>query len=100
MTLIYPLPLQRGQIIFFVIFFFLSILKFSFFTLQIVEVNQIDLFKLNNWDNRSRSCSLKWIQFSLDWDNLLDMPIDHKASIKTKEEIEKIRPGINAFMGA
>lgn len=55
-----------------------------------MKINQIDLFKLNNWDNRSKSSSLKWIQFSLDWDNLLDMPIKHTKCIETKEEIDTI----------
>jgi hypothetical protein len=55
-----------------------------------LQIQQIDLFKLNHWDNVSKKSSLKWIQFSMDWDNLLDMPIEHTERITTKEEIDII----------
>lgn len=53
-------------------------------------IKQIDVFKLNHWDNPAKRSSLKWIQFSMDWDNLLDMPIHHSTRIETAEQIKII----------
>lgn len=53
-------------------------------------ISQIDLFKLNHWDNPAKRSSLKWIQFSMDWHNLLDMPIHHSTHVKTAEQIKII----------
>jgi hypothetical protein len=51
---------------------------------------QLDVFKLNHWDNVAKMSSLKWIQYSIDWKNLLEMPIHHSTNISNLEEIEKI----------
>jgi hypothetical protein len=53
-------------------------------------IPQIDVFKLNHWDNPAKRSSLKWIQFSMDWHNLQDMPIHHTTYIKTMAEINDI----------
>ena len=53
-------------------------------------IDQIDLFKMNHWDNVAKRSSLKWIQFSMDWDNVKDMPIHHSVEIKTVEEISTV----------
>ena len=53
-------------------------------------IPQIDVFKLNHWDNPAKRSSLKWIQFSMDWKNLQDMPIHHTTHINTIEEINEI----------
>lgn len=55
-----------------------------------MTIKQIDLFKLHHWDNPAKRSSLKWIQFSIDWDNMLDMPIHHSTIIKTQEELDLI----------
>lgn len=62
-------------------------LEFSPYDLQI---NQVDVFKLNHWDNPAKRSSLKWIQFSMDWKNIIDMPIHHSTEITTFEQIEEI----------
>ena len=51
---------------------------------------QIDVFKLHHWDNPAKRSSLKWIQYSMDWENILDMPIHHETEITTQEEIDVI----------
>ena len=38
-------------------------------------IPQIDVFKLNHWDNMAKLSSLKWIEYTMDWNNILDMPI-------------------------
>jgi hypothetical protein len=55
-----------------------------------MQIQQLDVFKLNHWDNKAKSSSLKWIQFSMDWDNLLDMPIEHTEHIENYEQINTI----------
>jgi len=55
-----------------------------------LSIRQLDVFKLNHWDNRAKSSSLKWIQYSMDWYNMQDMPIHHTTEIETKEELDEI----------
>ena len=42
-----------------------------------LKIKQIDLFKLNHWDNKAKMSSLKWIQYSMDWQNVEEMPHQH-----------------------
>lgn len=53
-------------------------------------IPQIDVYKLNHWDNAAKRSSLKWIQYSMDWHNLQDMPIHHETMIHTQEELDMI----------
>jgi len=55
-----------------------------------LSIGQIDIFKMHHWDNPAKRSSLKWIQYSMDWDNILEMPIHHESAITTKEEIDTI----------
>jgi len=55
-----------------------------------LAIGQIDIFKMHHWDNPAKRSSLKWIQYSMDWDNILEMPIHHSSAITTKEEIDTI----------
>jgi len=64
--------------------------EFHDYPLWKMKIGQIDLFKLHHWDNPAKRSSLKWIQYSMDWDNILDMPIHHETEITTLEEIETI----------
>ena len=53
-------------------------------------IKQIDLFKMNHWDNAAKRSSLKWIQFSMDWDNVEDMPHAHYKLVDDIPTLEKI----------
>jgi hypothetical protein len=55
-----------------------------------LAIKQIDIFKLNHWDNPAKASSLKWIQCSMDWHNVQDMPIDHTESITTVSQLQEI----------
>ena len=46
-----------------------------------LKIKQIDLFKLNHWDNRAKMSSLKWIQYSMDWENVEEMPHKHDQPV-------------------
>jgi hypothetical protein len=63
--------------------------EFAEFTPKKLQIKQVDVFKLNHWDNPAKRSSLKWIQFSMDWKNIIDMPIHHSSKI-TKEQIPSI----------
>ena len=45
------------------------------------EISQLDLYLLNHYDNKSRNTSLKALQVSCGWDNVLDMPFSHTTLI-------------------
>jgi len=55
-----------------------------------IQIGQIDLFKMHHWDNPAKRSSLKWIQFSMDWENLQEMPIEHTVKIETQEQLDTI----------
>tara|TARA_R100001463_G_scaffold55937_3_gene107774 strand:+ start:8790 stop:10676 length:1887 start_codon:yes stop_codon:yes gene_type:complete len=55
-----------------------------------MSIKQIDLFKLNHWDNPAKMSSLKWIEYTMDWDNILDMPIHHETEITTQQQLSVI----------
>lgn len=55
-----------------------------------LSIKQVDVYKLNHWDNPQKRSSLKWIQYSMDWYNIQDMPHHHADPIKTREELEEI----------
>jgi len=64
--------------------------NFLEFSPKNLQINQIDVFKLNHWDNPAKRSSLKWIQYTMDWANIKDMPIHHASEITTFEQIEEI----------
>lgn len=55
-----------------------------------LSTKQIDVFKLNHWDNPAKRSSLKWIEYTMDWHNIQEMPIHHNYKIKTQEELDII----------
>ena len=52
-----------------------------------LSIRQIDLFKLNHWDNRAKMSSLKWIQYAMDWENVEEMPHHHTQPVATKKQL-------------
>ena len=55
-----------------------------------MSIKQIDVYKLNHWDNMAKRSSLKWIQYSMDWDNMVDMPLPHDTEITNKQQLDMI----------
>lgn len=64
--------------------------EFNEFSEKDLSIQQIDVFKLNHWDNPAKRSSLKWIQYSMDWDNIQEMPIHHDTIINTREQLDLI----------
>ena len=63
--------------------------EFALFSPKNLSIRQIDVFKLNHWDNPAKRSSLKWIQYTMDWKNIIDMPIHHTTEIE-KDQIPEI----------
>ena len=53
-----------------------------------LTLKQIDLFKINHYDNKNRMVSLKRLEFEMDLENIEEMPIHHTKTNMTKEEVE------------
>jgi hypothetical protein len=69
--------------------------EFLEFSPRDLQINQVDVFKLNHWDNNAKRSSLKWIQYTMDWPNIIDMPIHHTETISAEHIPEVIRYCIN-----
>lgn len=54
---------------------------------QDLTLKQIDLFKINHYDNKNRMVSLKRLEFELDLENIEEMPIHHTKVNMTKEDV-------------
>jgi len=63
--------------------------EFAEFGSRDLHIRQIDVFKLNHWDNAAKRSSLKWIQYTMDWKNIKDMPIPHYTEV-TEGQIASI----------
>lgn len=64
--------------------------EFLDFYEKTMSVKQVDVFKLNHWDNPAKRSSLKWIQYSMDWESIQDMPIHHTTKVTTFDQIDEI----------
>ena len=69
--------------------------EFLEFSPRDLSIRQIDVYKLNHWDNNAKRSSLKWIQFTMDWHNIVDMPIHHTTDVTAEQIPEIIRYCIN-----
>lgn len=56
---------------------------------------QIDLFKINHFDNKARSTSLKALQCHIYWENVQDMPFSHDAVIEESQTDEILGYNLN-----
>lgn len=56
-----------------------------------LSFKQIDVFKVNHYDNKNRRVSLKRLEFEMDLENIEEMPIHHTKTNMTEEEIEITR---------
>lgn len=54
------------------------------------SIPQIDVYKLNHWDNPAKRSSLKWIQYTTDWKNMQEMPIFHGQYVDKQEDIDTV----------
>jgi hypothetical protein len=53
-------------------------------------IPQCDPFLINHYDNEAKRTSLKWLQFGMNWKNLVEMNVDHNVGISTQEELANL----------
>lgn len=54
-----------------------------------VIIPQLDLFLIKHYNNPARSTSLKWLEFTLRWNKLQDLPFKFNEKVKV-ENIQKV----------
>lgn len=54
------------------------------------SIKQADLFKIFHYNNKARTCSLKWLQYSMDWSNIEDMPISHNTLVEDRKTADSV----------
>ena len=64
--------------------------EFQQYSPKQLKIRQIDLFKMNHWDNKAKMSSLKWIQYSMDWDNVEEMPHPYYEPVITNSQLQDI----------
>jgi hypothetical protein len=55
-----------------------------------IRIKNVDMYKLNGWDGASKRSSLKYIQFSMDWEDIVEMPVEHDTLIREREVADAI----------
>lgn len=65
------------------------------FSYRNYTIQNVDIYKLNHWDSDAKRSSLKWIQFTMDWNNVQEMPYRHDIPIKNHEQAEIVTYCIN-----
>jgi len=55
-----------------------------------LSMRQVDIFKLNHWDNDAKRTSLKWVQYGIDWHNVEEMPHPHYKPVIGLETLSTI----------
>jgi len=55
-----------------------------------LSLKQLDLFRINHYDNKNRMVSLKRLEFEMDLENIEEMPIHHTKENMTQLEIVEI----------
>jgi hypothetical protein len=51
-----------------------------------LSFKQLDVFKINHYDNKNRMVSLKRLEFEMDYENIEEMPIHHTKIDMTEQE--------------
>lgn len=54
------------------------------------NIKQLDIFRLNHWDNKAKSASLKWIQYTMDWENVEEMPHPHYEPVNDDDTLYRL----------
>lgn len=53
-----------------------------------LQLKQLDLFRINHYDNKNRRVSLKRLEFEMDLENIEEMPIHHTKTDMTDADIQ------------
>jgi hypothetical protein len=55
-----------------------------------MTIRCVDIYKLNHWDSNAKRTSLKYAQFSMDWENVEEMPHEHYKKVEDKETLDMV----------
>jgi len=55
-----------------------------------IIIPQLDLYRIWHYDNKNKSCSLKWLEFAMRWSNLQELPYA-VGSILTFKEMDNVK---------
>jgi len=64
--------------------------KFLDFPEWKLYIPQCDPFLISHFDGLAKSTSLKWLQFGMNWKDLVEMNVDHNIGISTEEELKDL----------
>jgi hypothetical protein len=53
-----------------------------------IPFKEIDLAAINNYNNKQKFASLKWLQYNMDWHNIMDMNCNPEDELNQKEILE------------
>ena len=62
---------------------------------KLLPWNEVDLAAINNYNNKQKFASLKWLQFNMDWHNIMDMNCKPSDILNQKQILELKRYCIN-----
>jgi hypothetical protein len=65
--------------------------KFLDFPEWKIDIEQCDPMLINHYDNQAKSTSLKWLQFSMNWPDIIEMDVDHNVGISSEEDAINLR---------
>lgn len=63
---------------------------YPYYRVKDLRIHNLDIFRLNGWNTSAKSCSLKWMQFGIDWENIEEMPLPFNENITSQEQIDTI----------
>lgn len=55
-----------------------------------LQIPQLDLYQMGHWFSDAKRASLKWLQCSIDWPNLEDMPYEHTHYVENEQQLNEI----------
>jgi hypothetical protein len=55
-----------------------------------MTIRCVDIYKLNHWDSNAKRTSLKWTQFSMNWDNVEEMPHPHYERVNDVDTLDLV----------
>lgn len=58
---------------------------YPFYAIDKLIFNEIDLAAINNYNGKQKLSSLKWIQYNMNWRNLMEMDVQKNKPLNTKE---------------
>lgn len=69
--------------------------KYSSIQKKHVKIPQLDLYRIKHFNNKAKAVSLKWIEFAMNWENLMDLPFKYDHVVSANEIIDILDYNLN-----